>query len=142
MNKRGLSQVVTTVILILVILAAIVILWAAIRPTIQKASEQVTADCITIDLEVVSCSAGGTAGVPVGQTGITVKRSSGGGDLTAIRFVFDGGDAVSVDSTLGKLETQEHFVTSKDYAGEMVNVAAVVGQENVCPESSSAPVQC
>jgi hypothetical protein len=64
LNKRGLSQVVTTVLIILIVLAAIILIWIAVRPTIQSATEQVTADCVTLELKAAGCSfnGGATAG--------------------------------------------------------------------------------
>ena len=144
-QKRGLSQVVTTVILILVVLAAIVIIWAAVRPTIQRTSEQISADCITIELEAISCTVQDIDG-GLFETNVIVKRSAGAGDLTGVKFVFSDGSAEdNLDGTTmpGPLETSNIGVNSTDdHTGQTVNVAPVVGQNNVCSESSSAPVTC
>lgn len=146
MQRRGLSQVVTTVILILVVLAAIVIIWAAVRPTIQRTSEQISADCITIELTSESCSA---SSVPdnngINETNITVSRTAGAGDLAAIRFVFSDGSAVNSPegATMPEpLESLTITLLGANYTGQTVNVAAVIGQDSVCSVSSSAPVTC
>ena len=135
MNKRGLSQVVTTVILILVVLAAIVIIWAAVRPTIQRTSEQISADCITIELTSKSCSASSVPdGNGINETNITVSRSAGSGDLSAIRFVFSDGSAVNSPegATMpGPLESQTIILLGANCTGQTVNVAAVIGHKQV-----------
>jgi len=145
-QKRGLSQVVTTVILILVVLAAIVIIWAAVRPTIQRTSEQISADCITIELTSKSCSDSlDSNNDGINETNITVSRTAGAGDLSAIRFVFSDGSAVnSPEGAImpGPLESQTITLLGANYTGQTVNVAAVIGQDNVCSVSSSAPVTC
>jgi hypothetical protein len=134
MKKRGLSQVVTTVLIILIVLAAIVLIWAAVRPTIQSASEQISADCITVELEAVSCS---------GDV-LDVKRSSGAGDLTGVIFVFSDGSTDTnntVAAMPGPLETVS-ITSPNGVISGLTNIAAIVGQGNVCEVSSSAPVTC
>jgi flagellin-like protein len=146
MNKRGLSQVVTTVILILVVLSAIVIIWAAVRPTIQRTSEQISADCFTIELSVAGCSDSlDTNNDKINETNVTISRTAGSGDLTAIKFIFGDGSTIdSPDGTTmpGPLESQTIMISGANHTGQTVNVAAVVGQDNVCSESSSAPITC
>jgi len=138
MNKRGLSQVVTTVILILVVLAAIVIIWAAVRPTIERTTEQFTTDCFALELEARACSASANT--------VTVNRGSASGDLTGIVFVFNDGTTETVSDTTttmpGPLESLPIVLQRDITNGEIVNVAAVIGQGNVCPESSNAPATC
>lgn len=141
-GKRGLSQVVTTVIIILVVLAAIVLIWAAVRPTIQSAAERVTADCFTIELQAVSCT-------PASDE-VAVSMSAGEGDLTEITFVIDqaGGDTVTESvamegvNELKPLESKTYTLSQDLSAGDSVNVAAVVGQGNICPVSALAPAAC
>ena len=53
MKKRGLSQVVTTVLLILIVLVAVTIIWAFVRPTIEKTSEQIGIEFITINMKII-----------------------------------------------------------------------------------------
>ena len=54
MDKKGVSQIITTILIILLVLAAIVIVWQAIKGTISKAAKGISADCITLDLEISS----------------------------------------------------------------------------------------
>jgi hypothetical protein len=54
-NRRGLSDVIATVLIILLVLAAVVIIWAFVRPAIQIGAEKVSAGCVELDLKVVSC---------------------------------------------------------------------------------------
>lgn len=63
-NRRGLSDVVTTVLIILLVLAAIVIVWSFVRPTIQRGSESidVQAKCLDLTVAVVSCTQTATLG--------------------------------------------------------------------------------
>jgi flagellin-like protein len=81
-QKRGVSGVITAVLLILLVIAAIGILWVVVQNFVQEGSAGVSgqADCLTTSFEVVSASA---------ANGITVRRTGGDAVLTAIR-VSDG----------------------------------------------------
>lgn len=136
MQKRGLSQVVTTVLIILLVLVAVLIIWGFVRPTIESTGEQVTADCLLIDLEAVNCD---------GVDTVTVKRGADSGDLTGVRFVFSGGstdDGVADNLILPPLG-QADITGVNVVGGETVNVAAIVGSSGqVCPVSVKAPFLC
>ena len=58
MNKRGLSEVVTTVLIILLVLAAVIIIWMFTRAAIQSGSGQVDAGLFTSVLEIKGQSVG------------------------------------------------------------------------------------
>lgn len=144
MNKRGLSDVVTTVLIILLVLAAVVIIWAFIRPLLDRTSDVSAADCFTVNLEALSCSLTGT---------VMVERKSGEGDLRAIRFVANGGSDV-LDSTNSTevspnsppvvLATQTYtLATSAITSGQLANVriAAVVGEQGYVCEAGP-PITC
>jgi hypothetical protein len=142
MNKRGLSQVVTTVIIILVVLAAITLIWAAVRPTIQDASERITADCITLELEAVrgSCTIGDAS-----MANVKVNRGPDSGTLTGLILVFGDGttkDITNVSQIPGPLETTIVYTGRALAADDTVTVAGVVGQGNVCDVSASDVVVC
>ncbi len=80
MNKRGLSDVVTTVLIILLVLAAVAIIWAFIRPAITRSVSQVTGDCITLNLKPISCINSGT--------GVQVHRDNGKANLKELVLIY------------------------------------------------------
>ena len=63
MNKKGLSDVVTTVLIILLAIAAIVIVWNFVSPTLENAGEQIESQtaCLDASVVVVSCKPGTAA---------------------------------------------------------------------------------
>lgn len=144
MNKRGLSDVITSVLIIVLVIAAVVVLWTFVRPTIQKGAESVeAANCFQLDLQPVSCvvnSDNVTANV-------TYKWISGSADLSDVRLVLGKADG-SADSisggTIEPLETK--LVTNISFGGipEEFSVAAVIkvpsGAEQTCPQAQ--PVIC
>jgi len=114
MNKRGLSQVVTTVILILVVLAAVVIIWAAVRPTLKSVGDQIGTAGFTISLEIISADVATNPGTAT----VVVKRNAGKGDLAGLNIILTddaGNSEVFPDSTeINELETKSIDV---DYSG-------------------------
>lgn len=54
-KKRGLSDVVTTVLIILLVLAAVAMIWGYLSSTINDAGSQITTACLTLDLMPKSC---------------------------------------------------------------------------------------
>jgi len=52
MNKKGLSTIVATVLIILLVIAAITLVWNPIRRMIGRQSEEVEADCLLANAEI------------------------------------------------------------------------------------------
>ncbi|GIU68270.1 MAG: hypothetical protein KatS3mg001_586 [Candidatus Pacearchaeota archaeon] len=108
-NKRGLSAVVTTLLIILLTIIAIGIIWVVIRNLVEQGSEQIdiTTQCAAIQLEFVSVN-------PVaGETGnytVTLRRGAGGGDIGGVKVVlFNGTTSTGVldfGSKINQLETK------------------------------------
>jgi len=126
MNKRGLSQVVTTVIIILLVLAAIAIIWSFVRPVIESSSQQISADCSTIDLEVASCTTDGTSYV--------IKRNVGQGDLIGYKVISKDGFVTDVKNKLNELESSVAVALPSGHMdNSTLRVAAVTAQKTCDP---------
>lgn len=135
MNKKGLSQVVTTVLIILIVLAAVVIIWAFVRPTITEAGEQITTDCITLDLRVTNC----VNNVTAGTLEVTVRRNAGPGDLTGVRILLADG-ATHDNSSLSELESRTFSLDGTDN-NSTANVAPLIGEsQRACNPQYEATV--
>ena len=52
MQKRGLSEVVTAVLMILLVIAAVFIIWAVLRPKIEESVGGASLECINTELEI------------------------------------------------------------------------------------------
>ncbi len=81
-NKRGLSAVVATLLIILLVLVATAVIWVVIRNVISENSKSITLSSFTINLEIVKVSpSNGTT-----NTCIEVRRNKGEGNLIGIIF--------------------------------------------------------
>ena len=87
MLRKAQAQIITTVLIILLVLAAIVIVWQVVRQTVGEGAGEIESatDCATLSLEIVEPVAAGTS--------ITVKRNVGTGDLKKIKFIINNADS-------------------------------------------------
>ena len=143
LNKRGLSDVVTTGLIILLAIAAVIIVWSFIRPAITNVGESIDTQCIQLELTPVSCSTAAT-----GRT-VAVKMSAGNTILAGIKLIYYTGaggtgssqardnGAASIPpraletTTITPLSAPTEPVLSVKVAG----VVTVNGKAQTCPES-------
>lgn len=85
LNKKGLSGIVTTVLLIMLVFIAIGAVWVVVGNLIEKSSEGISLDLLTLDLEIVSAKINFSNGVAT----VRVKRNVGGGDIVGIKFIVE-----------------------------------------------------
>jgi flagellin-like protein len=125
-QKRGLSGVVTTLIIILLVLVALGITWVTIRNILKEGTSDLSLEQLTLSLDIRDAYVDGEL------VRVNVRRDSGGGDLSGIKFIFDNGEEtfesdISVD--MGELEARAFIFTSAEVGGidivETVSVAAL-----------------
>ena len=83
-QKKGLSAVVTTLLIILLVLVAVGIIWVVVRNVVQEGAEQidVSARCTAVDLRAV-----GVVETSAGVYDITLQRRAGGDDIAGVKIV-------------------------------------------------------
>lgn len=87
MSKRGLSTIVTTLIIILVAIVAIGIIWYVMSNILTGSSEEISLGKFTVDMQIKNVNVDETAN----NISLNVKRNPGKGDLTGIKFIFNDG---------------------------------------------------
>ncbi|MCH8329514.1 MAG: hypothetical protein IIB81_03925, partial [Nanoarchaeota archaeon] len=97
-NKRGLSAVVTTLLIILLALVAIGAIWVVVGSLISEGAGDINLEQFTLDLSIKNAYID-TADLD--NIKVRVKRSVGAGEITGIRFIFFNG----IDSTTITKET-------------------------------------
>ena len=129
MKKRGLSDVVTTVLLVLVSLAAVAIIVGVVLPQLRSGLKSVnTAACIGFEIQPISCviADGNNASV-------TYKWTNGDISLAGVKLVLestDGNSKVIDGDTLNRLETATMYnVTFKGTPGKFT-VSGVLKSED------------
>lgn len=131
MKKRGQSEVITTVLIILLVLAAVFIVYTAVRNMVaggtEKASKQ--SECFGNILTVVSADGSSK------QVVITREAGGANADTGNIKVLVDGAAAnvTSGDVTIGQLETTTLNLDNTFLANKPVKAAAVLADGTVCP---------
>ena len=85
MKRGGLSEVVTSVIMILLVIIAIAIIWVVVASLLNKSSSQVSTTQFTNGVKITK------AEISLTEAKITVERTAGSANLTALKFVFSNG---------------------------------------------------
>ncbi len=143
-NKRGLSAIVATLIIILLVLVAVGIIWVVVRNLLQEGAEQVdiSTKCMAVDVRHV--------GVVENETTeeyfVTLRRTAGGEDIGGVKIVLFNETANSgiLDGflVLSELETKtETFaatnVTNANKLEYTVYFEDVSGTERLCSQTNS-----
>ena len=96
-DKRALSTIVSTLLILLLVFVAIGILWSVVRTFIQSGSEEISLGKFTLDLQIDSVVINSTNGT----MSVRVVRGTGDGDFTGLRFIMDDGDTTQITEVRG-----------------------------------------
>lgn len=124
-SKRGVSGVVTAVLLILLVIAAIGILWVVIQNFVEEGTSSLggSADCLETSFEVLSST----------TSSVTIRRTSGDAALSAITVAVDSSSGtVDQDAVVGESVTVSitPILSSGNYD---VSVSATLSDGTACP---------
>jgi len=143
MNKKGISAVVATILIVLLTVVAVVIIWAVLKPAIQRSAGSVSTNCLEVDMNIdkVDCT--------VGSESVTVTLNTG--KISKLKIAFydaQGSNITTIDTgILEELETKTYTATNLP-AGTLTgaNVAPVIasetGEEQTCSFVQQAPKPC
>jgi hypothetical protein len=82
-SKRGLAEIITLILIILLSLAAIAIIWQVIKPVLLKTTSQISLVCTTgLDIKIDSANCSGSTWE------VKVSRGVGEGKIKTLKFVF------------------------------------------------------
>lgn len=147
-NKKAVSDVVSTVLIILLVVAAVAIVGAIVLRVVGNAGPQVdtAVQCQALEVTANSCKLSTPAGTAVG----TATRGAGGSEsvLESITYQFQDATGTTVGTSVvvtdtAQLATKFSPITSPVYTGtpiKMVVFAKIKGATNAC--SASQPVTC
>ena len=109
-NKRGISTVIATMMIILLVLVAVGIIWVVIRNVISGGAGEINIEKFSFNLDIRSASLDTQGGV--GVVKVTLHRNAGGENLIGIQFIFsDGSGSYSIERKTPIAETQEKVFT-------------------------------
>ena len=141
-SRRGLSAVVTTLIIILLSLVAIGIIWVVVNNVLEGGAEttEIGAKCLQVDIKATAASCN------AGNCNVTYNRKSGGDAIDGIKIVMsDGQNSVQTDvpGNVAPLAivTKTNVNATTLSTPSSVQIAAYFvdasGQEQVCTPGSA-----
>ena len=83
-NKKGVSEVVANVLIVLLVIVGIAVIWSVVKPTIDKGAGgiQNAGDCFSVSVSPVSCTRGVAAVAAVNGVCTTATSCTGTGQGT------------------------------------------------------------
>lgn len=121
-NKRGMSAVVTTLLIILLAIVAIGIVWVVVKNILVKGEEDISLTGITLNLEIQKASISGDT------LYVLVHRNAGEGTLVGINFIIsDGENSVVVrrNTNLPQLGTETFKFSISNELSTLEEIATV-----------------
>jgi len=121
MDKKGLSGVVTTLLLILLGLVAVGVLWVVVANVIEDSSSQVNLDKFTLSLDIES--------VKYNQNtfDLVLKRNPGKGEIDSMKIIFSDGNYSQTYEVSGIDELQSKlFNVNYDRPPKIISVLPIL----------------
>ncbi len=137
MNKRGLSDVVTTVIIVALAIVAIAVVWVAIQNLILNNTESITSSAYFLKLNYKFESAKNDSG----NLFVVVKRNGGDGNFNAMKFTViyknSSSESFIENGSFGILETKGY---SLPISGQFSDLSKIEGYPAVISDSGKLTV--
>ncbi|MFA5953145.1 MAG: archaellin/type IV pilin N-terminal domain-containing protein [Candidatus Pacearchaeota archaeon] len=117
-DKKGVSSVITTLLIIVVALVAVVIVWGVVKNVSDKTKERAVLDVLLIDLDIQKVTFNQSESLAT----IWIKRNKGEGNLVGVRFILTNGYHSQVydeNTTMQELGSQVFPLTYNDSLSEI-----------------------
>lgn len=144
-SRKGVSEVVANVLIVLLVIVGIAVIWSVVKPTIDKGAAGIQSDCFTVQVEAVSCVPGSSGNAD--EWDVTVKRSPGSGSFESIELLFEDatGQTKLIPSgitTLTELSTTTALNVDATTIPNVVKVNTVLRAGGQLCQVTSQPVNC
>jgi hypothetical protein len=110
-DKKGLSMIVSTLLIILLVLVALGIIWGVVRNVLNEGSDEIGLGKFFVNLDVKQAYLEGDG------ISVNVERGIGEGELSGMTFVFSDGsnsEVISIDyDLLDELESDTYTFTAE-----------------------------
>lgn len=103
MKKRGLSTVVTSLILILLVLVALGIVWVVVKNILSQNTDDITTGKFTVNMKIKSVS----VDTSVNNISMNIQRTTGQGNLEGFQFIVTNGtltEVIRIPTNLKEIE--------------------------------------
>ncbi len=125
-GKRGLSDVITTVLIILLVLAAVIIIWVFVAPALRDAGGQLEPGVLTSTFEIVP----GSVYTVGDNVTFVVKRSAGEGNVVGLYVVIEENNKnskrVRINGTISQLESKRININDTEHGLSELSSISVI----------------
>jgi hypothetical protein len=142
-NKKGLSMIITTLIIILLVLVAVGIIWVVVRNIVEKGTEQINYNTKCIDVDV---RANAVVNTSMTDYSVTLTRTASGEDIAGVKLIFFNAAAetstvIDVSGNIAPLATITRSVAGGIVDANKVEVTSYFtdasGDEQICSQTRS-----
>ncbi len=119
MNKRGLSTIITTLIMILLVLVATGVVWVVISNVLKSSVEDIDIGKFTISLSIEDVK------INDNSIDVKIKRNPGAGEISGLKFAVSNGINTSIfeeTTTINELEEKTYVL---NYDGGLVKSVSI-----------------
>ena len=132
-SKRGLSDIVTNVLIILLVLVAVGIIWYFVQPFIRQGAQGIegSKDCLTMSVTPIMCTFNTTSS----NYTVVVNRDTGSGNLQGLKLIFGDGTntkVVTKSGSFSEFESATYVITSTEVpiTANVLSIAAIATVPN------------
>ena len=120
MNKKAQAQIITTVLIILLVLAAIVIVWQVIQGTIEGGTEEISkkTGCLGLNIDITN--------INPSKNEVTIRPNK---EIEGFRVYVEGNDAGEKSGVVLELGTETHIAKIGIKTGDEVEVLGKIAGE-------------
>ena len=141
LGKRGISDIIVSLIMIVIVLGAITIVWFLIRGFVGGSAEQINTgtQCLEADVEPISLVCTGTNNA---TCEVTLSRGTGGKEIGGVKLVFTNSSGTKnyvydVPGNINVLETKtvsgvNTSITNANTVDVVVYFKDNAGKEQLC----------
>jgi hypothetical protein len=139
MEKKGLSAVVTALVIILLVLVAVGVVWIVVKDIVERGvtSIDVTSKCLEVDLRAVE-----VIETSPGNYNVTIERRAGGEEIEGVKLNFfnstDSSGVIDFGTSIAELETESRDITADIINANKIGYSAyfkdVSGNDAACSQ--------
>ncbi|HPD81691.1 MAG TPA: FISUMP domain-containing protein [Candidatus Pacearchaeota archaeon] len=122
-NKKGLSAIVATLIIILLTIVAVTVVWVVIKEVVVKNSEKNFLNSLNLNLKIQKVQ------ITCDEVNINLKRNAGEGEFIGLNFVVEGeenSDVFTVYAHMNELESRIfNFVSDNVTSGNISRIKVI-----------------
>ncbi len=137
-NKKSQAQIISTILIILLVLAAIVIVWQVVQGTIKSGAEEIETQtgCIGLNIDITKI----TTGVPPVGGSVTIRPSKDLVSYKVYRTTSSGNSVVVDGGAVTAYGINTTTISEGISIGDEIEVLGKIG-EVICPTSAKETVK-